>query len=735
MKIYYSYFIKGSCIKIFFFQQASARVLQSGPDNEITELDSVGKNKENVESNTPLQIKCDKQTSDKQFVCKLCKFKTKHKSLFVFHLRQHVKATYRCDFCNVYIPRESKNNEIKNIESSNTKLDLHKDQNMATINQQHEMETPTRTTEVQDYVETMIEELHTTGIVTTMNLMEQNKTPMRPDNSTPICNDEVDKMSIIDNSIIHHENTELGQGTFNIIVTYPGTKTEENITISQDAPTDQVFNNDAVVRELRNIFGSFNEESLEESEQSELAEKENISLMETESEVSHMTAIPVLQNNKINVSNSDSSNNDVDFLTKHSVLNTETESINSDEDKRENADHNSEEKYQKQLALLDEMGLIMLPKKSRVVIEKEAINDSDTLQNENVGWNDSVPGKGQGSYPSANTTVDNSVGVLGKHGMELDKSNWVTDSQEIKVVQESDANSSEWPDSGAVEANMPGKNHNGNWSAEVSNNNKPAMTSEWLSSSESGAACGSSPSWLETSSVSTPIIREIQDDQTEMGNKGEWMNVDDDQHNRWVNSTNSLKENASWDDNHSLKTNGNVNTVNDINNLVQQTSSSCCPLLKHSNVEGVLPDDETGNVLSTKGASISTKAIHDELSVTGLLLDNLNCNDKIELEQTSSRTVLKPCDSLPVLNDSNDVDIENSGENYSSGCISESLPLIDDDSNDQLGNANMNFVTGHSVSISCSKKTEDLSLVSADVIEKHVQSEVKNIDSEMDFVD
>jgi hypothetical protein len=36
--------------------------------------------------------------------CRVCRFRTSYKSVMIFHLRQHLKPTYWCDFCNVDLP-------------------------------------------------------------------------------------------------------------------------------------------------------------------------------------------------------------------------------------------------------------------------------------------------------------------------------------------------------------------------------------------------------------------------------------------------------------------------------------------------------------------------------------------------------------------------------------------------------------------------------------------------------
>ncbi|XP_067011944.2 uncharacterized protein [Anabrus simplex] len=47
------------------------------------------------------------KTNDQEYKCKICLFKTCHKSVMIFHLRQHVEDKFRCDFCNINIPEDS----------------------------------------------------------------------------------------------------------------------------------------------------------------------------------------------------------------------------------------------------------------------------------------------------------------------------------------------------------------------------------------------------------------------------------------------------------------------------------------------------------------------------------------------------------------------------------------------------------------------------------------------------
>jgi hypothetical protein len=74
--------------------------------------------------------------------CRVCKFRTSYKSLMIFHLRQHLKDTYWCDFCNVALPEgatswvEKDGHIITNID-----LDEHTVAEMQDEIVQHEEET------------------------------------------------------------------------------------------------------------------------------------------------------------------------------------------------------------------------------------------------------------------------------------------------------------------------------------------------------------------------------------------------------------------------------------------------------------------------------------------------------------------------------------------------------------------------------------------------------------------
>lgn len=72
-------------------------------ENEDNGLMSSG----DMRNDTPSTNAADEEhesSPSEEMQCRVCKFKTCYKSLMIFHLRQHLKDTYWCDFCNVCLP-------------------------------------------------------------------------------------------------------------------------------------------------------------------------------------------------------------------------------------------------------------------------------------------------------------------------------------------------------------------------------------------------------------------------------------------------------------------------------------------------------------------------------------------------------------------------------------------------------------------------------------------------------
>lgn len=57
--------------------------------------------------------------------CHVCRFRTPYKSLMIFHLRQHMKDSYWCDFCNIPLPKGEDDWMGRNgVENQITNIDL-----------------------------------------------------------------------------------------------------------------------------------------------------------------------------------------------------------------------------------------------------------------------------------------------------------------------------------------------------------------------------------------------------------------------------------------------------------------------------------------------------------------------------------------------------------------------------------------------------------------------------------
>lgn len=365
-------------------------------------VDAEDKNKNQIllVENVP-EKKTDSEQDKKNYHCKICNFESKHKSVFLFHLQRHLQSSYRCDFCNAMLPKgfkvlDSKNSETSNGDNAN-KIEV--------IPHTEALKLPEveATKEVKDYVETMIEELHTTGIVTTM----KPETPEKFNSSSEIQIDNVQNKETVvsttlseakDTNIIYEQQTgtSVEQGTLNILLTFPNER-RQSISVHHDVSVENNFNNDVVARQLRDIFGNFNDEPMDVEEKTDMSggkheESLNPAFVKT------LADVPLLENSPLTI---DSKNgDDKQEQNEAGLKELSTENPNSEacavemDVEPENSSYNedTEEKYQKQLALLDEMGLIMLPKRSRPSALKQSVEtvvkgSDDTLEdNRDQPW-------------------------------------------------------------------------------------------------------------------------------------------------------------------------------------------------------------------------------------------------------------------------------------------------------------------------------------------------------------
>jgi hypothetical protein len=74
--------------------------------------------------NTIATNKKHKSSPSEEMQCRVCRFRTSYKSVMIFHLRQHMKDSYWCDFCHTALPkgvveqmgRDGVENHITNID-------------------------------------------------------------------------------------------------------------------------------------------------------------------------------------------------------------------------------------------------------------------------------------------------------------------------------------------------------------------------------------------------------------------------------------------------------------------------------------------------------------------------------------------------------------------------------------------------------------------------------------------
>lgn len=101
--------------------------------------------------------------------CRVCRFKTCYKSLMIFHLRQHLKDTYWCDFCNVCLPEGTVGQMEKAGEESHGVTDTDIDVGHAVADMQDEM--TQQEAEINDAGVEVVSESDTGMLTNSMDLM------------------------------------------------------------------------------------------------------------------------------------------------------------------------------------------------------------------------------------------------------------------------------------------------------------------------------------------------------------------------------------------------------------------------------------------------------------------------------------------------------------------------------------------------------------------------------------
>jgi hypothetical protein len=70
-------------------------------DGAVAPSDSI----RNDSQNTSATNNKHESSPSEEMQCRICRFRTSYKSVMIFHLRQHMKDSYWCDFCNTALPK------------------------------------------------------------------------------------------------------------------------------------------------------------------------------------------------------------------------------------------------------------------------------------------------------------------------------------------------------------------------------------------------------------------------------------------------------------------------------------------------------------------------------------------------------------------------------------------------------------------------------------------------------
>jgi hypothetical protein len=99
-----------------------------GTSSQWTENeDYAGVSSGDMRSDSPSTTVTDEKresSPSEEMQCRVCRFKTCYKSLMIFHLRQHLKDTYWCDFCNISLPEGAVGQIEKAGEESRSVTDI-----------------------------------------------------------------------------------------------------------------------------------------------------------------------------------------------------------------------------------------------------------------------------------------------------------------------------------------------------------------------------------------------------------------------------------------------------------------------------------------------------------------------------------------------------------------------------------------------------------------------------------
>ena len=137
-------------------------------ENEDNGVVSSGDMRNDTPSTNAADEKHESSPSE-EMQCRVCRFRTCYKSLMIFHLRQHLKDTYWCDFCNVCLPEGTVGQMEKAGEESHSVTDTDIDVGHAVADMQDEV--AHQETEINDSGVKVVSESDSGMLTNSMDLM------------------------------------------------------------------------------------------------------------------------------------------------------------------------------------------------------------------------------------------------------------------------------------------------------------------------------------------------------------------------------------------------------------------------------------------------------------------------------------------------------------------------------------------------------------------------------------
>jgi len=192
-----------------------------GTSSQWTENEDIGVvSSGDMRNDTPSTNVADKKhesSPSEEMQCRVCRFKTCYKSLMIFHLRQHLKDTYWCDFCNVCLPEGTLGQMEKVGEESHSVTDTDIDDVGHAVADMQD-ETAQQQTEINDAKVEVVSESDTGMLTNSMDLMltvlpvsaevAPQETVIQSDrNETGVSTEDTLQLSNENSSSLHHAHS------------------------------------------------------------------------------------------------------------------------------------------------------------------------------------------------------------------------------------------------------------------------------------------------------------------------------------------------------------------------------------------------------------------------------------------------------------------------------------------------------------------------------------------------